>query len=163
MRWALEPEPVILASWDSPSGWVTADSGAVLARTAVLWADHNPVFDSGDAGRRPGDALRFLALDPGANGAFQYHLAAVGFDGDPIGVHLGISLECFHDLSLELRGLHLGLDRDDVGHTFNAFHPSHRVLSGGFLILPLHRAFQGNPAVLDENLDPVMRNRQFRL
>src|SRR6476660_8666298 len=135
MRWALGTEPVILTSWDSPSGLVSADNGVVLVRTAILWADHNPIFDFGDAGRRPGDALRFLALDPGADGAFQYHLAAVGFDGDPIGVHLGISLECFHDLALEFRGFYLGFHRDDVGHALDALHPSHGVFSGGFLIL----------------------------
>src|SRR6202043_1134838 len=114
-----------------------------VRRRLRLGTDHDPVFDLGDAGRRPGDALRFLALDPGANGTFQYHLASVRFDGNPIGVRLGISLECLHDLALEVRGLHLGLHRDDVGHALYAFHLSHCGLSGGFLILPLHRAFQG--------------------
>src|SRR5258708_28913345 len=151
--WALGTEPVILTSWESPSSLRTADNGVVLARTAVLWADYNPVFHFGDAGRRPGDALRFLAFDPGANGAFQYHLAAVGFDRDPIGVQLGISLECFHDLALEFGGLRLGLDLDYVGHALDALHLSHAVFSGGFLILPLHRAFHGHPAVLDAELD----------
>src|SRR4030088_414435 len=132
-------------------------------QTSRLRTDHNPVFDLGDAGRRPGDALGFLALDPGANGAFQYHLAAVRFDGDPIGVQLGISLEGFHDLALKLRGLDLGLHSDDVGHTLYALLFSHGVLSGGLLILPLRRAFQGYPVVLDDDLDSVIGSRQFGL
>ena len=83
--------------------------------------------------------------------------------GDPIGFQLGISLEGFHDLALKLRGLDLGLHSDDVGHTLYALHFSHGVLSGGLLILPLHRAFQGYPAILDDDLDSVIGNRQFGL
>src|ERR1700709_2548186 len=79
----------------------------------------------GDAGRRPGDALGFFALDPGANGTLQYHLAAVGFDGDPVGVHLGAALERFLDLAFQVRGLHLRLDCDDVGYPLHALHLSH--------------------------------------
>src|ERR1700681_4826867 len=132
----------------------------VSAETALSRTDHDAVFDLGDAGRRPGDALGFLALDPGANGAFQRHHAAVRFDGDPVGVHLGISLDCVLDLALELRGFHLRLHRYDVGDTLDALHFSHRGFGGSFLILTLRRAFPGYPAVLDDELDPVIRNRQ---
>src|ERR1700681_1491616 len=125
--------------------------------------DHDAIFDVGDARRRPRDALGFLAFHPGANGAFQCHLAAVRFDLDPISVHLGVSLERFLDLALELGGLHLRLYRDDVGDALNALHLSHGGFSGGFLILPLRRAFQGYPAVLHDDLDLVVRDRQFRL
>src|SRR3984957_2994080 len=143
--------------------WLIAECCVVSAETALLRTDHDAVFDLGDAGRRPGDALGFLALDPGANGAFQRHHAAVRFDGDPIGIHLGISLECVLDLALELRGFHLRLHRNDVVDTRDALHFSHRDFSSGFLILPLRRAFQSDPAVPDDDLDPVVRDRQFRL
>jgi hypothetical protein len=129
----------------------------------ALWTDHDPVFDVGDARRRPRHALGFLAFDPRANGTFQDHLAAICLDGDPVSVHLGISLECFYDLALKLRRFHLGLHRDDVGDPLDALHLSHRVFGGGLLVLPLHRAFQGDPAVLDDDLDLFMRNRQLRL
>src|ERR1700676_4025146 len=161
MRWALETAPVILTSWDSPFQLEDLSLGA--SKVAALRTDHDPVFDLGDAGRRPGDAFGFLAFDPGANSAFQYHLTAVGFDGDTIGVDLGVSLERFHNLVLKLRGLHLGLHRDDVGHALDALHLAHGVFSGGFLILPLHRAFQSYPAILDDDFDPVMGDRQFGL
>src|SRR6267143_5300921 len=140
----------------------TADHAAPN-QTAALGTDHDPVFDLGDAWRRPGDALRFLALDPGANGTFQYHLATVRFDRDPIGVDLGISLECVHDLAFKICGFHLGLHRDHVGDPLHPFHPPHSGVSGVFLILPLHRTFEGNPAILDDDLDPVVRDRQFSL
>jgi hypothetical protein len=91
---------VFLTSWDSP--FVLEDLLAAVLCQLPLGTNHNPIFDFGDAGRRPGDALRFLPLNPGANGAFQCHLTSVRFDGDSIGVHLGISLECFHDLALKL-------------------------------------------------------------
>src|ERR1700694_5511378 len=99
-------EPVILTSWDSPFISGTGDVSGTAGKDR-LGTDHDPVFDLGDAGRRPGDALRFFALDPGANGTLQYHLAAMGFDGDPVGVHFGAALECFLDLAFNLRGLHL--------------------------------------------------------
>src|SRR5260370_7512611 len=105
-------EPVMLASWESPCCLVCfAECCVVSAETALLRTDHDAVFDLGDAGRRPGDALGFLALDPRANGAFQRHHAAVRFDGDPIGIHLGISLESALNLPLYLRGSHLRLHR----------------------------------------------------
>src|ERR1700726_4344610 len=142
-------ELVTLASWEPPwcLDWF-AECCVVSAETALLRTDHDAVFDLGDAGRRPCDAFGFLALHPGANGAFQRHHAAVRFDGDPIAIHLGISLECLLDLALELRGFHLRLHRNDVGDTLDALHFSHRGFSGGSLILPLRRAFQGYPAGL---------------
>lgn len=62
------------------------DLSLAASKVAALRTDHDP--DLGDAGRRPGDGFGFLAFDPGANSAFQYHLTAVGFDSDPIGVDL---------------------------------------------------------------------------
>src|SRR3984957_916491 len=157
-------EPVTLASWEPPCCLgCFAECCVVSAETALLRTDYDAFFYFGYSWRRPGDALGFLAFHPGANGAFQCHLAAVRFDGDPIGIHLGVSLERFLDLALELGGLHLRLYRNDVGDTLDALHLPHRGFSSGFLILPLRRAFQNDPAVSDDDLDPVVRDRQFRL
>src|SRR3981189_2218908 len=132
-------------------------------RFALLRTDYDPIFDVGDAGRRPRDALGFLAFDPGADGTPQDHLAAISFDGDPIGVHLGVALERVLDLALDVGGLDLGADRNHVAHALDAFRFSHGALGGGLLILPLRRPLQGDPAVLDNDLDLVVRNRQVRL
>src|SRR3982075_636714 len=163
MRWTtLEMEPVISTSWHSPC-YLLGLCCAVSDETAGLGTDYNPIFHLGDAGRRPGDALGFLALAPGANRAFQYHLAAVHLDADPVSVDLGISLEGLHDLALKLGRFDLGLHRDQVGDTLDALHLAHSVFSGGLLVLPLHRPFERYPAVLHDDLDLVVGNRQFRL
>src|SRR5437879_1164115 len=131
MRRYHEMEPAMLTSWEPPvvlTGF--AECCAVSDKAPLLRTDHDAVFDLGDAGRRPCDALSFLALDPGADGAFQYHLAALRFDGDPIGVHLGISLERFHDLALKLRALQLRFQRDRVCHSLHALHLPHGDFSG---------------------------------
>src|SRR3979490_3645757 len=101
--------------------WLGWDDRCGTLPLAVLRTDYDPIFDVGDAGRRPRDALGFLAFDPGANGTLQDHLAAVSFEGDPIGVHLGVALERFLDLALDVGGLDLGLDRDDGGPALDAF------------------------------------------
>src|ERR1700733_12089291 len=119
-------EPVTLASWEPPCCLgCFAQCCVVSAETAPLRTDHDAVFDLGDAGRRPGDAFGFLAFHPGANGALQRHLAAARFDLDPIGIQLGVSLERFLDLALELGGLHPRLYRDDVGDTLDTLHLPH--------------------------------------
>src|SRR3984893_12169592 len=116
-------EPVTLASWEPPCCLgCFAECCVVSAETALLRTDHDAVFDLGDARRRPGDTLGFLALYPGANGAFQRHHAAVRFDGYLQRHGLGISLECVLDLLLELRGFYLRLHRNDVGDTLDALH-----------------------------------------
>src|ERR1700743_236076 len=121
-------EPETLASWEPPCCF-DAERYAASAETALLRTDRDSIFDRGDPGRRPGDALGFLALDPRMNGAFQRHHTSVRFDGYSIGIQLCISLERFLDLALELRGFHLRLHRNHVGDTLGALHSSHRAFS----------------------------------
>lgn len=75
--------------------------GSALQHVYALRTNHNPIVDHGHARRRPCNALRFLTLDPGVNRAFQHHCAAFGFNGDAIGVDLGVSLERFLDLAFK--------------------------------------------------------------
>lgn len=51
-----------------------------LRCNSVLGAHDDAIVDLAHAGRRPGDALSFLAFDPGAHRSFKDHFAAVGLD-----------------------------------------------------------------------------------
>ena len=55
--------------------------------------DRDAVLDLCDAGRGPGDALRFLLLGPGAYRSGQDHFAALHVDVDAFRIHLGIADE----------------------------------------------------------------------
>ena len=81
------------------------------------------------SGRPPGGAFGLLALGPRADRALQDHLAAVGFDGDAVGIELGVAAKGILDLAPDLGGNHAGLEDKQVADALDAFDPQHRVLA----------------------------------
>src|SRR5207244_9720764 len=75
------------ASWTSMRG--TSDmTASIPVRWRASGLDEDSVVHRGDAGCRPGGPLRLFLLGPGAHGSLQDDLAALHFDGDPLGVEL---------------------------------------------------------------------------
>jgi len=90
-------ELAILTSWDSLLSWMRLSLTNVAARRATT--DYDPIFDvvmRAPTTRR----ARLPRVRSRSDGTLQDHLAAVSFDGDPIGIHLGVALERFLDLAL---------------------------------------------------------------
>ena len=77
-------------------------------------ADGDAIFDFGDSGRAPGGMFGFLPLGPRPDRALQDHLAAVGFDGDAVGVELRIAAKGILDLAPDLGGSDAGLEDNQV-------------------------------------------------
>src|SRR5882757_1047414 len=111
-------------------------------------ADGDAIFDFGDSGRAPGGAFGFLPLGPRPDRALQDHLAAVGFDGDAVGVELRVAAKGILDLAPDLGGSHAGLEDNQVADAPDALDPQHRVLRAGALVVPLGASFERQPAVL---------------
>ena len=76
-----------------------------------LWAHDDLVHHLGDAGSGPGHSLGLFAFDPGTDGSFEDHLAAIRFNHDAVGIHLGVAFECILILFLISAGCARGLRR----------------------------------------------------
>src|ERR1700716_3624876 len=126
-------------------------------------ADGDAVFDFGDSGRPPGGAFGLLPLGPRPDRALQDHLAAVGFDGDAVGIELRVAAKGILDLAPDLGGSHAGLEDNQVADALDAFDPQHRVLGAGALVVPLGASFERQPAVLGDHLYVRGGVRELRL
>src|ERR1700716_2143492 len=115
-------------------------------------ADGDAVFDFGDSGRPPGGAFGLLPLGPRPDRALQDHLAAVGFDGDAVGIELRVEAKGILHLAADLRGSPAGLEEHPGGDALDPFEPQHRVLGAGALVLPPGASSERQPAVLGEYL-----------
>src|SRR2546423_9515759 len=113
-----------------------------MARIAIaLGAHDNPILHFSDARRSPGSSLGLFAFDPRPNRPLEDDLAAARFDGDAVGIDLGIAPECFLDPPLDFGGLGARLELDQIADAFDAFDSTHRSLGRTALLLPLDLAF----------------------
>ena len=76
----------------------------------------------------------------------------IGFDGDALGIDLGVAAKGFLDLALDLGGHDAGLEDDQVADPLDASDAPHCVLGAGALVVPLGVPFERDPAVLDDHL-----------
>src|SRR5450830_186866 len=82
----------------------------------------------------------------------------LAFELHDIAIDLGIALEGFFDALLDIDNVHPRAQGDLVVHTQHTGQLAHGPFSGFFLILPVHFAFQGDPAFLHNDLDGVFGN-----
>src|SRR4051794_19182665 len=92
-------------------------------RTA-LQAYGDTVLHLGHAGGRPRGPFSFLTLGPGAHGALEDHLPAIGLDRDTVGVDLGAAPERLLDLALDLVGGRPRFEDNLIADPLHAFHPT---------------------------------------
>src|SRR3954464_2087725 len=67
--------------------------------------DGKPVVDVGDTGRRPGRLYRRVVLRPRAHGSGEDRGPVHRFDGDVVGVELGVALHRLLDGVLDVAGV----------------------------------------------------------
>src|SRR5262245_36572213 len=77
-------------------------------------AEHEPVVDVADSGRRPGCRDRLVVLLPRANGALEEDGAAPGLDRDLVGVEPGVALVGAPDRVLDLVRVGRAADQGDL-------------------------------------------------
>ena len=101
------------------------------------------VLHRGNAGGRPGGAFGDLSLVPGMDLAAESHLAALGLNGDPRRVQLGVPVQRLLDFILDLDNRYRRVDQYQIGDAGNT---GELVDSGfGFALLkpPIDIAGQG--------------------
>lgn len=140
------------------------EEGGSATSRAYSWAvnlraDNDAVVNLGNTRRSPRLPPRFLSLRPRPNGAFEDHLATLGFHGDPVRVDLGRARERVLDLTFDFRRLHARLDDDRIDHATDTLEPAHGRFRDTFLIVPLDISFESNPAVLDDHAGIFGRKR----
>ena len=127
-----------------------------MARIAIaLGAHDNPILHFSDARRSPGGSLGLFAFDPRPNRPLEDDLAAARFDGDAVGIDLGIAPECLLYLPLDFCGLGVRLELDQIADAFDAFDSTYRILGRAALILPLGLAFERTPMSPTSRLAPT--------
>src|SRR5207237_1752949 len=147
----------------APAGGCGTTAAAILwfwpCEIPLLGVDHNPVFDLDGAGRRPGDALRLLALGPRMHGALKDHLTTLRLDPNTVGVDPGVAAESFFDHALDPPWLSLRLQRDQVDDALDSPDMVNHTLRPLALELPFDLAFERDHPVRDGRPDMIGHER----
>src|SRR6478735_8275079 len=116
------------------------------------------ILDRRDAGCSPGRPLSDASLVPGLDLSFQRYPPARYHDADLPRLELRAALQRALDPVLDVAGFHTWLDGDQIDDACDAGELAQGGLCGIALEIPVDTARQRDPAILDLDLDLLVRD-----
>src|SRR3989344_5467543 len=123
----------------------------------ITSGEQQVIFHPRDARHRPGCPFSELALAPQVTLAVEPNHITVDPDMNVLGVHFSIAFERIFDAFADIDDVYPRAQGQPIIHPKHAGQLAHRLLYGFLLVLPVDLAFEGDPAVLNDDLNRIRR------